>query len=82
MKVGEGGVQSALFYIFNHCYFVSSPNKLKICHTMKKLYIHNIMPNMKTKPIRKSFTISLKKVLSLSSVPHSWGTLDMSMGYT
>jgi len=29
------------FCIFDHCYFISSPNKLKICHTIKQLYIHN-----------------------------------------
>jgi len=33
----EGGVQSTLFCNFNHCYFISCPNKLKICHTVKQL---------------------------------------------
>jgi len=32
--IGQDKVQSTLFCIFNHCYFISSPNKLKICHTI------------------------------------------------
>ena len=28
------------------------------------------------------FTINLKRVLFLPSVPHAWGTLDMIMGHT
>jgi len=35
--------------------------------------------NMKTKPFRKNFTMNLKRVLFLSSVPHSWGTLGRSI---
>jgi len=42
-KIGEGGVLSTLFCIFNNCYFISSLNKLQICHAIKQLYIHNIM---------------------------------------
>jgi len=81
-QVGEGGVQSTLICIFNHCYFISSPNKLKICHTIKQLYIHNIMVKHPKMTFRKNFTINLKRVLFLSSVCHAWGALDMSMGYT
>jgi len=44
LHIGEGGVQSTLFSIFNQCYLISSPNKLKMCHTIKQLYIRNIMP--------------------------------------
>ena len=80
--IGEGGIQSTLFCIFNHCYFISSPNKLKFCHTIKQLYIHNIMPKHENNALQKNFTINLTRVLFLSSVPQAWGTLDMSMGYT
>jgi len=59
--VGEGGVQSPLFCIFNHCYFISSPNKLKICHTMKQLYIHNIMPKHENNAFQKKFYNQFKK---------------------
>jgi len=37
-RLGEGGVQSTLLCIFNHCYFILSPNKLTFCHTIKQLY--------------------------------------------
>jgi len=53
--VGEGGVQSTIFCIFNHCYYISSPNKLKICHTLKQLYIHNIMPKHQNNTLQKKF---------------------------
>jgi len=36
---------------------------------------------MKTTPFRKNVQ-PIYKVLFLSNVPHAWGTLDMSMGYT
>ena len=49
---------------------------------MKQLYIHNIMPKHENNVLQKNFTINLKRVLFLSNVPHVWGTLDMSMGYT
>ena len=78
--VGECGLQSTLFCIFNHSYFISSPNKLKICHTMKQLlkichtmkqllhtmkqlYIHNIMPKHESNVLQKNFTTNLKRVL-------------------
>jgi len=35
---------------------------------------------MKTTPFRKYFTIDLKLVLFLSSVPHAWGTPDKKLG--
>jgi len=74
---GEGGVQSTFFCIFNHCYFISSPNKLKICHTIKQqLSIHNIMPKHENNALQKKITINLKRVLFLSNVPHDWGTLS------
>jgi len=55
---------------------------LKICHTIKQLYIHNIMPKHENNALQKNFTINLKKELFLSNVPLAWGTLDMIMGYT
>ena len=51
--LGEGAVQSTLFCIFNHCHFISSPSKLKICHTIKKLYVHNIMPKHENDVLQK-----------------------------
>jgi len=71
-QVGEGGVQSTLFYIFNYCYFISSPNKLKFCHKIKKLCIHISCQNMKTTPSRKKIAINLKRVLFLSRFPKFW----------
>jgi len=38
--------------------------------------------NIKTTPLRKNFTTNLKMVLFVSSVPHTCGTLDMSVGCT
>jgi len=38
------------------------------------------MPKHENNVLQKKFTINLKRVLFLSSVPHAWGTLDMSMG--
>jgi len=55
LYIGEGGVQSTLFCIFNHCYFISSPNNLKICHTIKQLYIHNIMSKHENNTLHKKF---------------------------
>ena len=37
-SLGEGGVQSTLFCIFNHCYFISSPNKLNLSLNKATLY--------------------------------------------
>jgi len=37
VQVREGGVQLTHFCIYNPCYFISSPNKLKICYTKKRL---------------------------------------------
>ena len=59
--VGEGGVQSTRFCIFNHCYFISSPNKLKICQTIKQLYIHKIMPKHENNAFQKIFYNQYKK---------------------
>jgi len=53
--VEEDGVQSTLFCIFDHCYFISSPNKLKICHTIKQPYIHNIMPKHENNAFQTKF---------------------------
>jgi len=64
---------------------MSSPNKLKICNIIKQLYAHNTMPKHENIALQKKFylrKINLKRVLFLSSVPHPWGTPDMSMGYT
>jgi len=49
---------------------------------MKQLYMHNIMPKHENNVLQKNFTINFKRLLFLSNVPHAWGTLDMSMGYT
>jgi len=43
---------------------------------MKQLYIHNIMPKYENDALQKNFTINLKRVLFLSSVPHAWDTLE------
>jgi len=59
--VGEGGVRSKLFCIFNRCYFISSTNKLKICHTIKQLYIQNIMPKHENNALQKNFYNQFKK---------------------
>jgi len=60
-QTGECGVQLTRFCIFNHCYFTSSPNKLKICHTIKQLYIHNIMPKHENNTLQKKFYHEFKK---------------------
>jgi len=39
------------------------------------------MPKHGNNTLQKKF-YNLKRVLFLTSVPHAWGTLDMSMGYT
>ena len=78
-ELGEGRVQLTLFCSFYHCYFISSPNNLKICHTIKQLYIHNIMPNHECNTLHKKFYNQFKKGTFLSSVAHA---LDMSMGCT
>jgi len=82
LRLGEGGVQSTIFCIFNHCYFISSPNKLTICHTIKQLYIHNIMPKHENTAFQKTFYNQFKKGTFSVECPHAWGTLDTSMGYT
>jgi len=53
--LGEGGVQSTLFCIFNHCYFSSSPKKLKICHRIKQPYTQNIMTKHENNAFQKKF---------------------------
>jgi len=60
-KVAEGGVQSTRFCSFDHCYFISSLNKLKICHTIEQLYIHNIMPKHENDAFEKNFYNQFKK---------------------
>jgi len=71
--IGEDGVQSTLFCIFDHCYFVSSPNKLKICHTVKQLYIHNIMPKHENNALQKKFYHQFKKsTFSVECAPYMW----------
>jgi len=75
MNIGEGEVQMTLFCIFNHCYFISSPNKLKICHTIKQLYIHNTMPKHENTALHKNFTINFKRVLFVSNLPYAWAHL-------
>jgi len=57
----EGGVQSTLFCNFSHCYFISSPNKLKVCHTIKQLYIHNVMLNHENNAFQKKIYNQFKK---------------------
>ena len=54
-------MQSTLFCIFDHCYFISSPNKLKICHTMKQRHIHNIMPKQESNTLQKKFYNQFEK---------------------
>jgi len=58
---GESWVQSRLFCIFDHCYFISSPNKLKICHTIKQLYIQNIIRKHENNALQKNFYNPFKK---------------------
>jgi len=66
----EGGVQSTLFCIFNHCYFISCLNKLKICHTIKQLYIHNIMPKHENNALHKKLYSQFEKgTFSVQYVP-------------
>jgi len=40
------------------------------------------MPKHENNALQKKFYNQLKRVLFLSNVPHTWGTLVMSMGYT
>jgi len=82
VHLGESGVQSTLFCILNHCYFISSPNKLKICHTIKQLYIHNIMPQHENNALQKKICNQFKNGTFSVECAHAWGTLDMSMVYT
>ena len=69
----EGGYSRHTFCIFNRCYFISSTNKLKICYTIKQLYIHNIMPKHENNALQKNFYDQFKK-----------GTFSVciSIGYT
>jgi len=67
--VGEGGVQSTLFCIFTHCYFISSPSKLKICHTIKQLYINNIMAKHENNALQKKFYNQFKRILFCRMCP-------------
>jgi len=81
IALGESGVQLTLFYIFNHCYFISRTNKLKICHKIKQLYIHNIMPKYKNNAFHKKFYNKLKKVLFLideAGLMSQWGWANVS----
>ena len=59
--VAEGGVQPTFFCFFNHCYFNSSPNKLKICQTVKQLYIYNIMPKHENNALQKKIYNQFEK---------------------
>ena len=80
--VGEGGVQSTLFCIFSDCYFISSSNKLKLCHTIKQLYVNNIMPKHGNNAFQKKNYNQFKTgTFSVECAP-CMGTLSMSMGYT
>jgi len=56
---------------------MSSPNKLKICHTIKQLYADNTMPKHENNALQKKCNHQLKKVLFLST--RAWGTLDWSI---
>ena len=43
------------FWISNHCYFIPCPNKHKICHIIKQLYIENITPKQENNALQKNF---------------------------
>jgi len=60
-QAGEGGVHSTRFCNVNHCYFISSPNKLKTNHTIKQLYIQNIMPKHENNALQKNLYNQFKK---------------------
>jgi len=63
-------------------YSISSPNNLKICHTIKELYIHNIMTKHENNTLQKKIYNQFEKgTFSVERAP-CMGTLDMSMGYT
>ena len=66
----EGGVQSTFFCIFNHYHFISCPNKLKICHIIKQLYIENITPKQENKALQKNFLQSISKGYFFCRVCH------------
>jgi len=59
--MGKVGYSRHFFCIFNHCYFNLSPKKLKICHTIKQLYIHNIVPKYENNALHKKFYNRFKK---------------------
>jgi len=44
------------FLHFHHCYFISSPNRLKLCCTVKQLYMHNIMPKHENNALQKKIS--------------------------
>jgi len=82
LPLEEGGVQSTLFFVFNHSYFISSPNKLKICHTIKQHYTQDITPKHENCDIQKKFYNQFKKGIFTVECAPGMGTLNMSMGYT
>jgi len=59
--VGGGGWGTVDTCIFNQCYFISSPNKLKICHTIKQLYVHNIMLKHENNALQNKIYNQFKK---------------------
>ena len=68
--VGEDGIQSTLKCIFNDCYFISRLNNLKISHTIKQLYIHNLMPKHENNTLHKKFYNQYKKgTFAVESAP-------------
>ena len=79
-KMGKVEVLSTLFCIFNNYYFISSPNKLKICYAIKQLYVHNIMPKHENNALQKKFYNQFKKGTFLSSVPHAWAHSTWAWG--
>ena len=69
----EGWLQSTLFCIFNHCYFISSPSKLKTCHAIKQLYIHDIMQKYENNAFQKKFYNQFKQgTFSVECAPCIW----------
>ena len=83
LRLGEGGVQSRLFFASSTAAILCQAQTTSKFVTQESNSINTILcQNMKISPFSKHFTINLKRVLSLSSVPHAWGTLDTRMGYT
>jgi len=81
-QVGEGGVQSTLLCIHTLLLYFKFKQAQNLRHNKAILLYTISCRNMKTTLFRKNFTINLKRILFLSNVPHAWGTLDMSVGYT